>query len=178
MGSVSRFAVKNSLTEKCENWTICESPSLTIITRLEHADITASSLSSQRQPKFNFGIPSALKSTARISASSLTRSGRAAATRHCNNRCACPWLGFLISRSMRSYVSSKLSGSSSKMCWTLDGKQCRSTSNWQNAHRNLSHNLTFVNEQMATPLHSIRLLRQCLDNQILVLIPPFPHPPV
>ena len=137
MGSIRRFAVKYSLTEKCENWTIRESPSLTIITRLEHADITASSLSSQRHPTCNFGIPSAPKSKARISASSLTRSGRAAATRHCNNRCACPWLGFLISRSMRSYVSSKLSGNSSRICRTLDGKQCRNTSNWQNAHRNL-----------------------------------------
>ena len=137
MGSISRFAVKNSLTEKCENCTIRESPSSIIITRLEHADITASSLSSQRHPRFNFGIPSALKSKARISASSLTRSGRTAATRHCSNRCACPWLGFLISLSMRSYVSSKLSGNSSRICRTLDGKQCRRTSSWQNAHRNL-----------------------------------------
>ena len=143
--------------------------------RLEQADITASSWFSHRQPGLSFGIPSELKSKARTSASSSTRSGRAAATRHCNNRCACPWLGFLISRSIRSYVSSKLSGNSSRISRTLDGKQCRRTSNWQNTHRNLFHFLKDINRQTEILLHSVRLFRQRLDKQILVLRPPSSH---
>src|SRR5216684_7142010 len=146
MGSTSRSAVKNFLTEKCENWTTRESLSLslTIVTKLEHVNITASSSASHRQLGLSFGIPSPLKSKTSTSASSSTRSGRMATTRHCSNRYACPWLGFLISLSIRSYVSSKLSGSSSIIHRTLGGKQCLRTSSWQNTHLNLFHLLTFA----------------------------------
>jgi hypothetical protein len=165
MGSASRFDVKNSLTEKCENWTIRRPRlSLTMMTRFEHADMIASSASFKLklQSGFSSGIPSpstASKSNARTSASSCNLSGRTAATRHCNNRCACLWFGFFISLRMRSYVSSRPSGNSSRVRRTLDEKQCRRTSNWQTAHLNLCRVLRFGYGQMTTRLHSIRFLR-------------------
>jgi len=159
MGSASQFDVKHSLADECENRTTRESPSLTMITKLEHADITASSGSCQRQSKFIFGMSSVLKSNVRNSASSSTRSGRTAAARQCSNRRACRWLGFLISLSIRSYVSSRLSGNSSRIRRMLGGKQYRRTSNWQNAQRNLFHVLRFAFKQMITPLRSIRFFR-------------------
>ena len=104
----------------------------------EHDDRSACSWSSHRQPVFNVGISSPTsKSTARTSASSSTRSGRVATTRHCNKRRALSMFGFLISRSTRSYVSSNDFGNSSSVRRTLDGKQCRRVSSWQNTQRNL-----------------------------------------
>src|SRR6266702_1043335 len=112
-------------------------------TKLEHADGTASSWSSQRQSVFNFGTsPSpALNSNASTSASSSTRSGRAATARHCNSRYAYCRLALVIPFRMRSYVSSRDLGNSSMIRRTLVGKQCRRTSNWQKTHRNLCENI-------------------------------------
>jgi hypothetical protein len=56
------------------------------------------------------------KSIARTSASSSTRNGRRATVRHCRRRRACSRLALLISRNTRSYVSSSVSGISSRMC--------------------------------------------------------------
>jgi hypothetical protein len=91
-----------------------------MITKLEHAVITACSGSSQRQAGFSLAVPPSSKSIARTSASSSTRSGRIAVARQCSNRRAYPWSGFLISLSIRSYVSSKLSGKSSRIRRTLE----------------------------------------------------------
>src|SRR6266852_2896149 len=79
---------------------------------------------------------------------------------------------------MRSYVSSRLSGNSSRIRSTLDGKQCRRTSNWQYAHLNLFHVLKFGYKQMTAPLHPTRFLPYYFDNQIPVFISPFLHSPV
>ena len=159
MGFPSRFDVKNRLTEECENRTIRESPSLTMITKLEHTDITASSRSSRRHSGFSFGIPSVLKSIARTSAISSTRSGRTAAARQCSNRRACPWLCFPISLSIRSYVLSRRSGNSSRTRRMLDGRACCRTSNWQDTQLSLFHVLRLAYKQKITPLHSIRIFQ-------------------
>ena len=169
MGFTSRFDIKNSLTEKCENRTVLfplQGWSLTMVTRVEHVDMIASSWSSRLcllQSGFILGTPppasTASKSNARTSASSSTRSGLKAATRNCNNRCACLWLGPLIPLRMRSYVSSRLSGSSSRIPRTLDGRQYHRTSNWQNAHLNLCQVLRFGYGQVTTRLHPVRFFR-------------------
>jgi hypothetical protein len=136
-----------------------------MVTRFEHADMIASSRSSQpkRRSGFSSCIPSAStasKSNVRTSESSCDASGRtAASTRHHDNRCACFWLGFFISLRMGSYVSSRPSGKSSRIPRILCGKQCRRTSSWQNAHRNICQVLRFGYGQMATRLPSIRFLR-------------------
>ena len=159
MGFPSRFDVKNRLTEECENRTIRESPSSTMIIKLEHADITASSGCSQRQPRFSFGIPSVLKPIARTSAISSTRSGRIATARLCSNRRACTWLCFPISLSIRSYVLSRLSGNSSMTRWMLDGRACCRTSNWQITQWNLFYVYKIRLCAEMTPLRSIRVFR-------------------
>src|ERR1700761_4651207 len=106
-------------------------------TKLEQADSTASSGSSQRQSAINVGVLPALKSNASTSASSSTRSGRLATARHCKSRYACSPFALLISFRIRLYVSSSDLGSSSRIRRRLVGKQCRRTSNWQKTHRNL-----------------------------------------
>src|SRR5487761_1370245 len=86
--SASRFDVKYSFTEKCENWITLESSTSTIASRLEHVNSTARAGSSSRQSSRSLGVDSASKSKARNSASSPTRSGREAAATHWNNLCA------------------------------------------------------------------------------------------
>ena len=122
-----------------------------MITKLEHADITATSGSFQRQFECSFGVPSELKSIVRISASSSTRSGRTAAARQYRNRRAYPWIGFLISLSIRSYGSTRLSGNSFRICGMSDGRLFCRTSSWQNAQLNLIHILRFAYKQMKYP---------------------------
>src|SRR5260221_9391031 len=76
--SARRSDVKYSLTEKCANW-ITEDPSTsTMASRLEHVERTARAGSSSRQSSRSVGVESVLKSNARNSASSSTRSGRGA----------------------------------------------------------------------------------------------------
>ena len=172
--------MRNSLTEKCENCTTLVSESeeskdvsssswstLTIAIKLEHDDRSACSSSSQRQVVFNFGIPSATsKSTARTSASSFTRSGRVATTRHCNRCRAWSRFGRLISRSTRSYVSSKDSGNSPSVRRKLDGRQCRRTSNWQNTHLNLLDNFNKYCVLKTFPLTFHRLSRRASRSRV------------
>ena len=111
---------------------------LTMVIKLEQDNRSACSWSSHRQSGFSLGIPSEpSRSTARTSASSSTRSGRVAATRHCNKRRELSLFGFLISRSTRSYVSSNDSGNAPSVRRRLDGKQCCRVSSWQNTQRNL-----------------------------------------
>ena len=78
--SARRVDVKNSLTEKCENYMTFPKrcPPSTMESKVVHADSTASAGSSRRQSSSNFGIDPALKSNANNSPSSLTRSGREA----------------------------------------------------------------------------------------------------
>ena len=173
----SRSDVRNSLTEKCESCTIRDPSDSTIAIKLKHEVRSACSSSSQRQFGFSFGIPSSSrKLTARTSASSSTRSGQIATTRHCNTRRAWSRFGFLISLSTRSYVSSKDSGNSSRVHRTLDGRHCRSTSNWQNIHRNLVNNLNKLPQTLTDiHLHSISPLGEHLNDKLLILCPPSPH---
>ena len=138
--SARREDVRYSFTEKCENCTTRDLPWGTIVIKLEQVDSTASSSSSHRQSSFSVGIPpsvDAWKSNANNSASSSTRSGRAATVRHCNRRCALSFWALFIPFNIRSYVSSRVSGNSFRYWRRFGGKQCRSASNWQNTHLNL-----------------------------------------
>src|SRR5579863_266716 len=111
--SERRVDVKNSLTEKCENWITGEPSTSTMDSRLEHVDNTAYTGSSRRNFSSNFGIGLTSKSKARKSASSSTRSGREATATHWNRRWAYSQFD-LISRNVRSYVSSSVSGNSAR----------------------------------------------------------------
>src|SRR6266702_113808 len=141
-------------------------PSLLITEiKLEQADSTASSWSSQRQSVINFGI-APVKSNASTSASSSTRSGRVATTRHCKSRYACSWFAILISFRIRLYVSSSDLGKSSRIQRRLVGKQCRRTSNWQKTHRNLFEYIRqwYGHDESKMLLHSICLFCEILDD--------------
>src|SRR5260221_1316593 len=82
-----RSEVKNSFTEGWENCTTLEPSRFTTSTRLEQIDSTACSGSSGRQSVLSLGIASpSSKSTARISASSSTRSGLMATVRQWKRR--------------------------------------------------------------------------------------------
>jgi hypothetical protein len=78
---------------------------------------------------------------------------------------------------VRSYVSSKLFGNSSKTLWILAGKLRRSLSIWQTTQRNLPHHVSTRLEaaKVGVGLHPISLLREGIDNQLLVLLPPLLH---
>jgi hypothetical protein len=153
-----RLDVRNSLTEKCEMDDTLDDTRFTgsdngDYCKLEQGAKSACSSSSHRQFGFNFGIPSALsKSTARTSASSSTRSGLMATTRHCNRRRAWSRFGFLISFKTRSYVSSNDSGNSSRVRRTLGGRQSRRISSWQNTHLNLNDNFRRILHARGVPL--------------------------
>src|SRR6267154_5458685 len=116
--SASRADVKYSLTEKCENWITGEPSTSTTASKLEHVDITVYSGSSGRQSARNVGVElvSKSKSNARNSASSLTRSGRDAAATHWNRWRAHSQFWSPISSKARAYVSSSVTGNSSRAC--------------------------------------------------------------
>lgn len=102
---------------------------MTTAIKLEHAVSTACSWSFHRE-SFSFAMPpAALKLTASTSANSCRRSGRTATVRHCKNRYVCTRLALGISCSIRSYVSSRVSGSSSSRTRrTLGARQWRRAS--------------------------------------------------
>ena len=137
----SRFEVKNSFTEKCENCTTGEPSTSTTAMRLEQAESTASSVYSGRQPFIRSGVVSDSNRIARTSASSSIRRGRKETTSHRNRRCACFHFSSGISNNVRSYVSSSVVGSSFRICRMLEGKHRRSVSNWQNTHLNLNYSM-------------------------------------
>jgi hypothetical protein len=74
--------------------------------------------------------------------------------------------GRLISRSTRSYVSSKDSGNSPSVRRKLDGRQCRRTSNWQNTHLNLLDNFKKYCVRKTFPLTFHRLSRRASQSQV------------
>jgi hypothetical protein len=129
--------VKNSLTEKCENCMMRESSMLTRTSNVEHADSTASTGSSSRQSSRYFGIGPALKSNARNSASSSTRSGGETTETHWRSRCADSQSAALISLSVRSYVPYSVLGNTSSACRIRSGGQLLRYSSWQYTHLNL-----------------------------------------
>ena len=90
----------------------------------------------QKYPN-NFQVPINRRSF--NSASSSTRSGREAAATHWKNWCAHSQFCWPISSNIRSYVSSSVSGNSSRARRMRCRRQCRRYSSWQNAHRNLHH---------------------------------------
>ena len=151
---------------------------MTTETKLEQADSTASSLSSQRQPVFKFGIPPVVKSNASTSASSSTRSGLSATARHCKSRYACSRFALFISFRMRLYVSSSDFGNSRSVRRRFAGKQCRRTSNWQKTHWNLQESMRqlYDYETYKMPLHSICFLCKFLNDHGLILVSPSLHP--
>ena len=110
-----------------------------IVINVEHVESTASSGCSGRQPTTRLSVSFAPNSIANISASSSTRSGRRAATMHWKSRLACWNFSLGTACNIRSYVSSRVVGSSFKTFRILDGMHRRSVSNWQNTHRNLSN---------------------------------------
>src|SRR5579863_9484455 len=91
------------------------------------------------------------------------------------SRWACTRFAFGICCSIRSYVSSSDSGNSARTPRTLDGKHCRRTSSWQTTQRNLQRRMRNSRKQITVFLHAISLVRKCLNNQLLVPIPPSPH---
>jgi hypothetical protein len=127
--------------QKCENCTTRERPTPTMAMRLEHAESTASSVSSGRQPSIRSAVVSDSNRIARTSASSSIRRGRKEATSHRNRRCACFHFSSGISNNVRSYVSSSVVGSSFRIRRILEGKHRRSVSNWQNTHLNLNYSM-------------------------------------
>ncbi len=112
--------------------------------RLEHAEKTASSASGGRQSASNIGDSSSSNLTARMSASSSTRSGRMDTARQRKRRCAYSRFSSSMLDSMCSYVSSKPFGKSFKMLRILAGKLRRSLSIWQTTHRNLGHHVSIM----------------------------------
>ena len=142
----SRSEVKNSLTEKCENCTIWWPALSTTAMRLEHADITASSVFSGRQSGLNIGVAVAPNRTAKISASSSTRRGRMETVRHRRSRWVYSRFSLSTPNSVCSYVSSKLSGRSSSTLRMLAGKVRHSLSIWQTTHRNLQDHVSVGSE--------------------------------
>src|SRR5260221_2669670 len=113
-----RSEVKYSFTEKCENCTICPRLSpLTIATKLEQAESTAVSAFGSRQLGSKLGIPdvSSSKLIAKTSASSSTRSGREDTVSHWRMQWASFHIFLRIPCNIRSYVSSRVSGNSSKV---------------------------------------------------------------
>src|SRR6266404_7475874 len=133
------------------------SPGMTVI-KLEHIESTACSWSSHRQSAFSLGIPpvATSKSNASNSASSATERGRIATARHWSMRYACAWLALLISIKIRSYVSSRDSGSSFRVRRTLCGRHCRSVSSWQNTQRNLVREISSLHDGRATDTPTFR----------------------
>ena len=119
----SRFYIKYSFTEKCVNWITEELYMSTMASRLEHVDSTVCAGSSERQSSRNVGVDPVLKSNARNSASSSTRSGRDAAVTHWKSRCAYSQFWSPISCNTRSYVSSSVSGKSSRARRIRPGRQ-------------------------------------------------------
>jgi len=112
--SARRFDVKYSFTEKWANCITEDPPTSTMASRLEHVDRTACAGSSSRQSSRSVGAESVSKSNARNSASSATRSGREAAATHWKSRCAYSQFCLPISSNVQSYVSSSVSGNSSR----------------------------------------------------------------
>ena len=150
-------------------------------TRLEHADNTAFSVSSGRKCSLNERGAVASNWTARMSANSSTRSGRMDAERHSNKCRACSRFSLSMPDNDRAYVPSKLSGRSARILRILAGKPRRRLSTWQMAYRNLYEmrwvsNLRHYIHNLS--LHAMRLLGERIDNQILVIFSPSPHPPV
>jgi len=122
--SARRFDVRYSFTEKCANWMTDDPSTSTIASRLEHVDRTAYAGSSSRQSSRSVGVESVSKSNARNSASSSTRSGREAAATHWKSLCAYSQFCLPISSNVRSYVSSSVSGNSSRARRIRCRRQC------------------------------------------------------
>jgi hypothetical protein len=101
VASARRDEVTNSLTEKCENCTICESPTSTIAVRLEHAIRSAYSWSSHHQSGFNLGIPSVSSSRLR-GLPQAPQHEEAGCQQPSNSRRVCALFDFLISFRRRS----------------------------------------------------------------------------
>ena len=135
--SAKREEVKNSLTEKCENWIIWECRVLTRESNVEHVDSTASIGSSRRQSLRYVGICPTLKSKARNSANSSTRSGRKTTATQCRSRRANSRFVPSISSNVRSYVASRVDGNSSSACRIRPGRHLARYSSWQCTHLNL-----------------------------------------
>jgi hypothetical protein len=110
---------------------------MTVI-KVEQAERTASSGLSGRQPSLRLGPAAGSNSIANTSASSSTRSGQMATTKHWKSRRACCRFSLGIPSNARSYVSSKVVGNSFNALRILEGIHRRKVSSWQNAHRNLS----------------------------------------
>src|SRR5579863_7236261 len=139
LASARRVEVRNSFTEKWENCIVSEPQVLTTASKLEQVDSTAPNGSSGRQSARYVGVGPASKSNARISASSLTRSGRDATATHWKIRCANFQFALSMSCNVRSYVPSRFTGNSSKACLIRAGRQPRRNSNWQKIQRNLCY---------------------------------------
>jgi hypothetical protein len=147
--------------------------------RLEHADNTASSASSGRKSLLNEGGPVASNWTAKMSASSSTRSGRMDTKRHLNKRCAYSRFSLSMPNNVCSYVSSKLSGRSARALRILAGKLRRSLSTWQTTQRNLCYDVSNMrHHKHDLSLHAIRISGKRINNKGLVFLSPSPHPPV
>ena len=164
--------VRNSFTEKWENCTTWESSQGMIVIKLEQVDSMACSWSSHRQSSFNVGRPpeDAVKSNTSSSASSSTRSDRTATVRHCNRRCALSFWAWFIPFNIRSYVSSSVSGNSFRYWRRFGGKQCCSTSNWQNTHRNLYGDVRTYNTHIPSGLSVSVSITRFLSSALHLII--------
>src|SRR5260370_2787612 len=122
-------------------------PSLSImVTRLEHADITASCALCGREGGLNAGGAALGNRTAMTSASSSTRRGRMDTTRHRKSRWAYSRFSSSIPIRVRSYVSSNVFGKSSNTFRILAGKVRHSLSILHTAQRNLQHHVSVICE--------------------------------
>ena len=112
-----RGDVKYLFTEKWVNWITCKSFTLIIASKLGYMDNTAPTGSSGRQSGRSVGIRPAWKSKARNSASfsHLISTGRYAYSQFWSS----------ISSKVRAYVSSSVSGNSSRACRIRPGMQRR-----------------------------------------------------
>jgi hypothetical protein len=150
-----RFDVKYSLTEKCENCITAEPLILTTAIKLEQVDSTISLGFSGRQFSSNVRLPPSSDLNVRNPASSSTRSGCRATTIHWKSRRAYSQLSSSMSSNVRSYVSSNVSGSSSRARRIRGGRQRRNLSNWQNAHLNLYDDVNEIEGHPQRPTQTL-----------------------
>ena len=138
--------------------------------------------SSRRQSSRDFGILGpALKSNARNSASSSTLCGREAITAQRNSRRSNSQFVLLISRNMRSYVPSGVSGNSSR-AWADTHRKAVAEVLQLTIHPSeptVGGWVKAVKNQDINPLHPIRRSScQDVDNHLLVPWFPFSHFPI
>src|SRR6266436_1600894 len=81
---------------------------------------------------------------------------------------------------IRSYVSSKVIGNSSRALRILEGMHRRRVSSWQNTQRNLSGIINNYLEAIwkGGDSHALSALREYTDNEVLIVCSPSPHCPI